>query len=109
MKRVRDWRLVHGNWLTAFRAGDLRPHDYKVIISFTVCYLALFILMWTLYGMMDSAAGIMLICPAYYFTICLNLASTVIYQSRTFTVKELVLWCVINVLYILAGVLYWIA
>jgi len=28
LKRVRDWRLVHGNWFTAFRAGDLRPHDY---------------------------------------------------------------------------------
>jgi len=64
--------------------------------------------MWTLYGMMGQAAGIMVVIPAYYFTICLNLASTVIYQSRTFTVKELVLWCIINVLYILAGVLYWI-
>ena len=80
LKRVTDWRLMHGHWAWAYKAKALRPHDYEVINSFAVCYLTL-ILMGTLYGIFETNKTIafMLVLPVYYITMCLNLASSVIY------------------------------
>ena len=101
---------MHGHWTTAYYNKALRPHDYEVINSFAVCYFTLFILMFILYGMFESNKTIafMLIIPVYYITICLNLASSVIYQSRTFTTKELGLWIVVNFIFVGCGILYFI-
>ena len=65
-------------------------------------------MMGTLYATMKDVLAVMIVLPAFFITICLLLASTVIYQSRTFTGKELALWIVVNVVYVAAGAAYFV-
>ena len=56
----------------------------------------------------DVATGLVYSIPFIYIAICVMIASAVIYQSRTFYNKELVYWAIVNVLYIICGVIYFI-
>lgn len=56
----------------------------------------------------DIATGLVYSVPHVYITICVLIASAVIYQSRTFAIKEIVYWGIVQVLYIIVGVVYFI-
>jgi hypothetical protein len=56
----------------------------------------------------DAATGLVYSIPFLYVTVCVMIASAVIYQSRTFETKELVYWGVTNVLYLAIGVAYFV-
>jgi hypothetical protein len=55
-----------------------------------------------------AAQGLVFSVPFVYVTVCVMIASAVIYQSRTFSTKELIYWGVIQALYLIVGVVYFV-
>jgi hypothetical protein len=58
--------------------------------------------------MIDKPTGLVYSIPFPYISICMLIASSVIYQSRTFATKELVYWGLINGAFLICGVIYFI-
>ena len=97
--RVTDWRLMHkGGWTAAYAKGDLRPNDVKLINSMIGCVVVILIGMAAMYGI-EKANGFISTLPFCYLGVCITIGSAVIYQSRSFSVKELVAWSLIHLLY----------
>jgi hypothetical protein len=59
-------------------------------------------------SLIDKPTGLVYSIPFPYVAICLLIASSVIYQSRTFDTKELAYWALINVAYLACGVIYFV-
>ena len=66
------------------------------------------VMLIALYVNLKDAVAIVIILPVIFVAICFLIASTVIYQSRTFTSKELALWVAVNVVYVAAGASYFV-
>ena len=58
--------------------------------------------------MEDKPTGLVYSIPFPYVTICGLIGSAVIYQSRTFDNKEIIYWGLINLAYLICGVIYFI-
>lgn len=109
MKRVKDWRIAKIKWIFAFFKKQLRPNDYNFIFSLVgafVFWIAMTISMMV--SMENRLTGLVYSIPFPYITICMLIASAVIYQSRTFHVKELIYWGLITSAYLVCGVIYFV-
>lgn len=106
--RVTDWRLMHpGGWTAAYGKGDLRPNDVKLINSMLLCFLAILIGMGAMYGI-AGGTGFISTLPFCYLGVCITIGSAVIYQSRTFTTKEIVGWTIIHLIYAGCGAAFFV-
>jgi hypothetical protein len=76
--------------------------------SLFVGFIFFIILGSVLLGIGDELQGAITIWPLIYTFICAMLGSAVIYQSRKFTVKEYVIWCGINAIYLGIGLAFFI-
>jgi hypothetical protein len=107
LKRVADWRLKHKSWIAGLKKQELRPNDLQILYA-----LALSIISWL--AMMISffiavgAIGIVYSFPFPYVAVCIVVASSVIYQSRSFNNVEIGLWAAVNALYLATGVFWFI-
>jgi hypothetical protein len=104
VKRVADWRLRHKTWIAGLKAGQLRPHDKEFLTAVAgsaISWLAM-VIAFLLDGM--GPIGVVYGLPFVYVAVATIVASSVIYQSRTFNKNELVLWGAVNGLYIIIGV-----
>lgn len=96
-----------GGWLAAYAKGDLRPNDVKLINAMLLCFLTIIIGMGAMYGV-AGATGFISTLPFCYLGVCITIGSAVIYQSRTFSVKEIAAWTFIHVLYGGAGAAFFV-
>mmetsp|Transcript_25040 Transcript_25040/g.38850 ORF Transcript_25040/g.38850 Transcript_25040/m.38850 type:complete len:213 (+) Transcript_25040:2519-3157(+) len=102
LKRVKNWRMRHKSWIAGYQAGDLRPNDIQflhAIVGSIGCFFLLFIIA----GAYDGAVGFISPFPMLYIMLCFLIGSTVIYQSRDFSTKEMVYWGIINLTYLVIG------
>ena len=96
LMRVSDWRVKKIHWTTAFSNKTLRPNDMQFIFSLLGAFVAWVIGTIIMMSTAESAAqGLVYSVPFIYVTVCVMIASAVIYQSRTFATKELVYWGVV--------------
>lgn len=56
--------------------------------------------------LIDKPTGLVYSIPFPYVAVCMMIASSVIYQSRTFATKEVVYWALINAAYLACGLIY---
>lgn len=109
LRRVTDWRLMHkDSACSALTAGELRPNDYKLIFSMSAALIFWIILASCLLGIVSGETGAISSMPLLYIGVCLFVASSAVYQNRAFTMKELIVWIVVNVLYIALGISFFI-
>ena len=109
LKRVKDWRVKKIHWTSAFFSKTLRPNDMQFIYSLIGAFVTWLIGTIIMMATAESAAqGLVYSIPFVYVTVCVMIASAVIYQSRTFETKELVYWGVVQGLYLIIGVIYFI-
>lgn len=86
------------HWSAAYAKGDLRPNEVKLINAMLGCIGTIIIGMAAMYGV-AGATGFISVLPFCYLGVCITIGSAVIYQSRTFSTKEIVFWTIIHVLY----------
>ena len=77
----------------------MRPNDYAFIYSLFLALVAWVCLLGGLLGTTSGALGAVIVIPMAYLGISYILASSVLYQSRAFTWKELIFWIIITVIY----------
>jgi hypothetical protein len=105
--RVADWRLRHKNWFEGLKAGQLRPHDRQFLIAAALSIVA-WLAMMIAFIIDMGAIGVVYSFPFVYVAISTIIASSVIYQSRTFKKNELITWASVNALYLIIGVAWFI-
>ena len=104
-----DWREKHDNkWFAALKAKDLRPNDINFLYSIFAGFLFFVILGCVLLGLEDELTGAITIWPLLYIFISIIVGSASIYQSRKFTRSELIIWILINVIYFVIGVTFFL-
>jgi hypothetical protein len=107
LKRINDWRLIHdGSWWSALKAGDLRPNDKRILISFILSFVFWVILLTLLLVFGSGLTGSVSCVPIIYIGVCVILATAVIGDSRPFTPKELILWIVMLLIYLANGIVF---
>jgi hypothetical protein len=108
LMRVKDWRLEYPSIYKAFFAKALRPNDYQFFQSLFVFIQSMIGL--TVGNMVSIRPGLGFICslPPFYIGLSILIGTSVIYQVRTFSIRELVYWILLNLLYLTAGLVYFI-
>ena len=109
LRKVTDWRQKHnGDWFAALKAKDLRPNDMNFLISIFAGSLLFIILASVLLGLEDELSGAITVWPLLYVFICILIGSASIYQSRKFTLTELLIWVLVNVVYFVIGLIFFL-
>jgi hypothetical protein len=106
LKSVTDWQSRKISWFEAYRAGSLRPNDEKFINAAIVTVVTYLLMAGAAVVDFKSILGFIICVPVFYVGLCFLIGSTVIYQSRQFTVAETVAWIVVNLVYVLLGLGY---
>jgi hypothetical protein len=78
------------------------------LISILVGVILFIILGSVLLGLEDELAGAITIWPLLYLFICIMVGSASIYQSRKFKPAELVIWILVNVIYFVIGLIFFL-
>ena len=73
----------------------MRPNDYGFINSLAISVILWIVLVIALCLYNKSIIGLVYNFPVLYIFICIIIATTVIYQGRSFTIKEILVWIVI--------------
>ena len=84
----------------------MRPNDQKFITAILISVIIYFIMVLAIMIHMKSIKGFIICIPVLYVGLCFLIGSTVIYQSRKFTTREIASWIIVNLIYILLGVGY---
>ena len=109
LRRIVDWRLMHnGSWVKAFCARDLRPNDYRFVISVSVSAFLWLLLEICLLAFVDGETGGISALPFLYIGVCAMVSLAAINQGRPLRIVEYIVYIVINVIYIGVGVAFFI-
>ena len=103
LHRVKDWRK-ETNFISALLTGKLRPNDKGFIYSMAIALIAWFGLFIGLTSTQAAFKGTAI--ALLYLGVSLIISSSVIYQSRALTIKELVPWILFNLIYIGVSLIY---
>lgn len=90
------------------KAKHLRPNDVNFLVSIFVGIFLFIILGSVLLGLEDELAGAITIWPLAYLYICIMIGSASIYQSRKFKTVEIVIWVLVNVIYFVIGIIFFL-
>jgi hypothetical protein len=80
LMRVVDWRVMKTHWLVALKDRKLRPNDLQFIYSLLIAFI--FWIPMTIIQIVyapDPVTGIVYSVPFCYITVCVLIASAVIY------------------------------
>lgn len=78
------------------------------LISTFVGILLFLILASVLLGLEDELSGAITVWPLLYIFICILVGSASIYQSRKFTILELLVWVLVNIVYFVIGIVFFL-
>jgi hypothetical protein len=91
------------NICSAFCGGHLRPYTYGFFWSLFFAFVSWGVLLAGLLLKSHGNLGAISCMPLAYIFVLVTQMSAVIYQHRNFTWKELILWIVVNALYVSNG------
>ena len=106
--RVKDWKHKYPNAFEAFKNQALRPNTQQFFNAMIVFVAGFIILVAASMGVLGAGIGFISCQPILYVCCLYLIGSTVVYQSRTFSIKELIMWIVLNVVYFVVGIVYFI-
>lgn len=113
LRPVKNWEAPKQDgskigFMAAYNSGELRPNDYSFYRSLQISFLSWVGLLVGLLLASSGNLGAVACVPIIYAAACFVLANTVIYQSRSFSGKELCLWITVQLLYLTNGIAFFI-
>lgn len=80
----------------------------KFLMSIIVSFGAFLLIALSLVVQIEGMLGFVMAIPCLYFGVCFLIASSVVYQARAMSVKEMIYWGVLNIAYEFIGISFWI-
>ena len=87
----------------ALKSGDLRPNDLRFLSSMGASIIFWIILNIVLLAVISGPTGAIASLPLLYVGILAMLIAAASYQSRAFKSGELIMWVIMNILYLAGG------
>lgn len=108
LMRVKDWKLKYKSTFEAAKNQALRPNTQQLLNSMIVFLISFIILTGASMGVLGAGLGFISCQPVLYVCILYFIGTTVVHQSRPFKKIELGFWLFLNILYFIAGVVFFI-